>query len=171
MNHGKTDSHAMSIAFPIIRDLMSHNPDVPANPRPKATLESEPDFSDLSGRLRHSIRQSKSNPNKIEIATGITRQALYAVLQGKTKALSYPVLRALSKHLGVRPEWLADGRMPMHPAPELKDDDEIQLVKDFRGMSLQHQRDLADIAHRWAEEDESRPAGSRPFLRVRTPKQ
>jgi transcriptional regulator with XRE-family HTH domain len=171
MNHGKTDSHAMSIAFPIIRDLMSHNPDVPATPRQKVTLESDPDFSDLSGRLRYAIKLAKSNPNQIEIATGITRQALYAVLQGKTKALSYPVLRALSKHLGVRPEWLADGRMPMHPAPELKDDDEIQLVKDFRGMSLQHQRDLADIAHRWAEEDESRPAGSRPFLRVRTPKQ
>jgi transcriptional regulator with XRE-family HTH domain len=161
----------MSIAFPIIVSPESHNPDMPARQRQPLTEHTHPDLSDLAGRLRHAINLARSNPNKIEVGTGITRQALYAVLQGKTKALSYPVLRGLSKHLGVRPEWLADGRMPMHPAPELKDDDEIQLVKDFRLMSLQHQRDLADIAHRWAEEDEDRPAGSRPFLRVRTPKQ
>jgi transcriptional regulator with XRE-family HTH domain len=151
--------------------LRSHNPDMPAPPRQKMTLDRTPDLSDLGGRLRHAINLSGSNPNKIEVATGITRQALYAVLQGKTKTLSYPVLRALSKNLGVRPEWLADGRMPMHPAPELKDDDEIALVHAFRAMSLQHQRDLSDIALRWAEEDESRPAGSKPFLRIRTPKQ
>jgi transcriptional regulator with XRE-family HTH domain len=161
----------MSIAFPIPGAVSSHNPDMPARPRQRVTIDHNPDLSDLAGRLRHAINLAGSNPNKIEVSTGITRQALYAVLQGKTKALSYPVLRALSKHLGVRPEWLADGRMPMQPAPELKDDDEIQLVQAFRTMSLQHQRDLADIANRWAEEDESRPAGDRPFLRIRAPKQ
>lgn len=161
----------MSIAFPIFVLAQSHNPDMPNRQRQRVTTDNNPDLSDLAGRLRHAINLAGSNPNRIEVSTGITRQALYAVLQGKTKALSYPVLRALSKHLGVRPEWLADGRMPMHPAPELKDDDEIALVHAFRAMSLQHQRDLADIAQRWAEEDESRPAGDRPFLRIRAPKQ
>jgi transcriptional regulator with XRE-family HTH domain len=126
----------MSIAFPIPGAVSSHNPDMPARPRQRVTIDHNPDLSDLAGRLRHAINLAGSNPNKIEVSTGITRQALYAVLQGKTKALSYPVLRALSKHLGVRPEWLADGRMPMQPAPELKDDDEIQLVQAFRTMFI-----------------------------------
>lgn len=161
----------MSIALPMIFMGLSHNPDMPAKPRSPVTIDNDPDLSDLAGRLRHAINLAGSNPNQIEVNTGITRQAIYAVLKGTTKALSYPVLRALSKHLGVRPEWLADGRMPMRPAPELKDDDEIALVHAFRAMSLQHQRDLAAIAQRWAEEDESGPGQHPPFLRIRPPRQ
>ena len=125
----------------------------------------------MAGRLSFVLDQKKTNPNKVELATGIQRQTLYAVIRGQTKTLTYPILKALSKHLGIRSEWLAEGKMPMYPAPELKDDDEIQLVHDFREMSPSHQRDIAEIARRWAEEDGGEPSPSRQFYPRRPPKQ
>jgi transcriptional regulator with XRE-family HTH domain len=131
----------------------------------------EADSSSLAGRLRYAMMQRNTNPNKIELSTGIPRQTFYAVLRGQTQNFTYDVLARVSKYLGVRPEWLARGDMPINPAPQLKDDDEIQLVYDFRGMSPQHQRDLAEIARRWADEDGEHPSPSRPFYPRRPPKQ
>lgn len=122
----------------------------------------------LAGRLALAMElRGKTNPSQIETATGITRQALYRVLDGKTEKLTWVILVKLADHLGVRPEWLQDGVLPMHKVPELKDDEEIRLIDDFRHMSPHHQRDLADIARRWAEEDYAEES-SRPF--IRTPK-
>jgi hypothetical protein len=130
----------------------------------------EHDLSTLDGRLRYAMEERRTNPNQIELSTGIPRQTFYAVLRGQTQAFTYDILARVSKHLGVRPEWLARGDMPIHPAPQLKDDEEIQLIHDFRGMSAQHQRDLAKLARSWAEEDDG-PTPSRPFYPPKSPRQ
>jgi transcriptional regulator with XRE-family HTH domain len=115
----------------------------------------------LADRLRYAMDFRKTNPNQIEVATGIKRQTLYAVLKGETENFTWVKLIALSEHLGVRTEWLARGEWPMYPMPTLEES-EVQLVHDFRQLSPGHQRDLADIAHRWAEEDDEEPIkGSR----------
>lgn len=107
----------------------------------------------LADRLRYAMDLRKTNPNQIELATGIARQTLYAVLKGDTENFTWVKLTAVSGHLGVRSEWLARGEWPMYPMPSLEEG-EIQLIYDFRHLSPGHQRDLADIAHRWAEEDD-----------------
>lgn len=122
----------------------------------------------LAARLRKAMTLKAVNANQVEIATGITRQAIYLMLKGTTEKPSWPVLVKLCEYLGVRPEWLADGELPMYPAPVL-DDDEIQLIEDYRTMSRPHQKDIRDIATRWAEEDAESPSKGRPF-RVRPPK-
>lgn len=103
------------------------------------------------------------NPNRIEVKTNgaVTRQAIYAMLSGATGKPTWDKLVLLCAQLGVRPEWLAEGELPMHPAPHL-DDEEIALVQAFKEMSHAHQRDLTEIARRWAEED-SDDRGSTPF--------
>jgi predicted XRE-type DNA-binding protein len=116
----------------------------------------------LVGRLKQAMRLRDMNPNRIEIATGIKRQTLYAVLRGQTQNFSWPKLVQLSECLGVRPEWLADGGLPMYPPPTL-DDDEIQLIQDYRDMAESHQKDLAEIARRWAQEDGAPPSRGSPF--------
>lgn len=121
------------------------------------------DLATLAGRLNYAMDLRNTNPNKIELSTGIRRQTLYAVQRGKTQIFTYEVLLQITSHLGVRPDWLAKGQMPIHPPPELKDDDEIQLIHDFRDMTPAHQRDLAKIARDWAEEDGGEPNAGRPF--------
>jgi transcriptional regulator with XRE-family HTH domain len=118
----------------------------------------------LPERLKRAMTLRGTNPNRVEVSTGITRQTLYAVLRGNTKNFSWPLLVKVSNHLGIRPEWLAEGKLPMFPPPTL-DDSEIQLIQDFREMSEGHQKDLSDIARRWADED-GPPSRGNPFRRV-----
>jgi hypothetical protein len=151
----------MSIAFTTGKRGVRHTRKVGIKQIKPHAHDSE--LKTLSERLRFAIVQRGTNPNRIERTTGITRQTLYAALQGKTKAFEWPTLETISSHLGVSPDWLAEGRLPMHPAPELKEDDEIQLVYDFRAMSDTHRRDLAEIASRWAEEDGHSSSKSNSF--------
>lgn len=146
------------------------------NPRMgKSAVESktEGNLSTLAGRLAFALTQKDSNPNKVETAVGVKRQTLYAVLAGRTQILTWDVLTKIADNLGVRPEWLQEGQMPIHPVPELKEEEEIQLIYDFREMSVYHKRDLAEIAKRWAEEDADKPHKGRPFQSYtsKTPKQ
>lgn len=129
------------------------------------------DLSTLSGRLAFALLGKDSNPNQVETATGVKRQTLYAVLAGRTQILTWDVLTKIAENLGVRPEWLQEGQMPIHPVPELRDEEEIQLIYDFREMSHYHRRDLADIAKRWAEEDSDKPHKGRPFQHPKAQKQ
>lgn len=116
----------------------------------------------LVGRLKQAMRLRDMNPNRIEVMTGIKRQTLYAALKGQTQNFSWPKLVQLSECLGVRPEWLAEGALPMYPPPIL-DDGEIQLIQDYRDMSESHQKDLVEIARRWASEDGAPPSRGSPF--------
>ena len=139
------------------------------------TTKNEPDgeieTGGLAGRLQLAMELRRKNPNQIANATGVTRQTLYAVLGGRTKNFSYPVLSAVAKELNIRAEWLARGELPMLPVKTLKDDEEIQLIENFRRMSPLHARDLADIAQRWAEEDQAGELGyARPFHHPKPPK-
>jgi transcriptional regulator with XRE-family HTH domain len=131
----------------------------------------KPDPGTLRGRLALAIEIRKGmNPNRLADATGMSRQAVYRVLDGKTRKLLWDTAVLYATELGVRPEWLQDGVLPMLPAPVLKDDDEIRLVEDFRHMSPAHQRDLAEIARRWAEEDgDGDTPHHHPFLRASKP--
>lgn len=167
--NGKRYSHAMSSPLTAVCIRVMHNPRM--SKKTTGELGREPDLTTLASRLRFAMDQRGTNPNAIESSTGITRQTLYAVLNGATKNFTFDVLERVAAHLGVRHEWLAKGEMPIHPAPELKDDDEIQLVYDFRDMSPSHQRDLADIARRWAEEDGSPQSPTRPFHHPKLPRQ
>lgn len=45
----------------------------------------------------------------------------------------------------------------MQPTPILSDK-ELALVEHFRAMSRSHQKDLCDIAERWADEDDGDPS-------------
>jgi len=146
-----------------------HNP--PMTRKDGAHRGDEIEAASLADRLQQAMDRKGSNPNRIEVATGIPRQTLYAALRGQTRNFTYEKLVVVSEHLGVRPEWLARGEAPMCPTPELKDEDEIQLIRDFRDMSPSHQRDLAEIARRWADEDTHDPTGNRPFYHPKPPKQ
>lgn len=148
-----------------------HNPRMRKIAGAVRAQEQEHDLTSLEGRLRFAMAQRGTNPNQIELSTGIPRQTFYAVLRGQTQNFTFDVLARVAKHLGVRHEWLARGDMPIHPAPQLKDDDEIQLIHDFRDMSPSHQRDLAEIARRWADEDGAAPSRGRPFYPAKPPKQ
>jgi hypothetical protein len=161
----------MSSALTTAGIRVMHNPRMKKTGGAAQRFEADVEAASLAGRLKFAMSQRGTNPNKIELSTGIPRQTFYAVLRGQTQNFTYEVLTRVAKHLGVRSEWLARGEMPIHPAPTLKDEDEIQLVYDFRGMSPQHQRDLADIARRWADEDGTEPSPSRPFYPSRTRKQ
>lgn len=112
------------------------------------------ELSTFAERLQQAIDRKKTNPNQIEVRVGITRQAIYAMLKGTTANPTLPNLSKLCEFLGVRQDWLANGELPMFPAPAL-DDEEIDLVDSFRQLSPQHQRDIAEIVKRWAEEDSS----------------
>jgi transcriptional regulator with XRE-family HTH domain len=129
-----------------------------------------PDPGTLQGRLQLAmyLKDRKMNANKLALATGLSRQAIRLVLKGVTQKLLWETAVIYATELGVRPRWLQDGELPMYPAPELKDDEEIRLIDDFRHMSLSHQRDLAEIARRWAEEDGDDPS-PRPFGRETKP--
>lgn len=132
----------------------------------KKAIAHDDDLSTLGGRLAFLFRIRKTNPNRIEVSTGITRQAIGLMLKGTTGKPSWPVLVKLSDHLGVRPEWLADGEEPMVRAATVNDDAEARLLRDFREMSAGHKRDLTDIARRWAEEDaDPRPDSPRHNVR------
>lgn len=81
------------------------------------------------------------------------------MLSGRTGKPTWDKLVLLCAFLGVRPEWLADGELPMTPAP-LLDDTETELIQAYRRMSAGHQRDAAEILKRWAEEDSENPRAS-----------
>lgn len=128
------------------------------------------DTGTLKGRLELAMELARTNASKIETMLGIKRQTLYRVLSGKTQVMTWDVASRLAEHLGIRAKWLQDGERPMHPVPELKDDDEVQLIESFRHMSPSHQRDLAEIAKRWAEEDDDdRDHSSNPYRRMGKP--
>jgi hypothetical protein len=117
----------------------------------------------LAGRLRLAMEaKNRMNANQLAIATGFTRQQVGKVLNGVTKKLLWDTAVIYAGVLGIRPDWLQDGELPMYPIPRLKSDEEIRLIEDFRHMSPSHQRDLAEIAQRWAEEDNDGP-NSHPF--------
>lgn len=125
------------------------------------------DTGTLSGRLKLAMYlKGDTNPSQIETAIGIPRQTLYAALSGKTEKFTWDILMPLSDHLGVRHKWLQDGELPMYPSPQLSDPEEIQLVDNYRHMSPSHQRDLAEIARRWADEDDPDDNPTRPFLSI-----
>jgi transcriptional regulator with XRE-family HTH domain len=149
----------------------SHNQQMRKMAAAARRTDGEVEFSSLSGRLRYALAQRGTNPNRIELSTGIPRQTFYAVLKGQTQNFTYEVLARVSEFLGVRPEWLAKGEMPIHPAPDLKDDEEIQLIYDFRGMSPSHKRDLVEIARKWADDDDEAPSKGRPFHHPKPPRQ
>lgn len=107
------------------------------------------------------------NANQIQVVMAsagyhLPRQTIGNMLRGRTKVPRWDKLVQISAYLGVRPEWLADGVLPMYPVPTL-DEAEMALVQSFRALSSQHQRDLCDIAERWAEtdDDESRSSATR----------
>lgn len=128
----------------------------------RTELRTKSEANTLAGRLKEALRLNGTNPNQVEVKTGIARQTLYAILRGQTQTLSWPILVQLCAHLGVRPEWMAEGKLPMYPTPAL-DDEEIQLIHDYREMSMGHRRDLIDIARRWADEDAVTPSAASPF--------
>lgn len=154
----------MSIPFGTPRNRVVHNRGMGAKTVKSDASHIEDHDVSLASRLKRALTLRGTNPNRVEIATGITRQTLYAVLNGQTENISRPILVKLCDHLGVRPEWMADGELPMNPAPALNDE-EIQLIEDFKHMSPSHQRDLCEIASRWAEEDDVTPSRSRPYPR------
>lgn len=128
------------------------------------------DLSTFAGRLAFAIRKKGTNANQIEVKTGMARQTVYLLLQGKSAKPTWPILVKLCDHLGVRPEWLAEGDEPMKPVPKL-DEAEVALIESYRALSDAHQKDLRDIADRWASEDDSSPS-TRGFSRSpRVPKQ
>jgi transcriptional regulator with XRE-family HTH domain len=114
------------------------------------------ELSTFAARLAFAIRKRKTNANRIELATGMARQTVYLLLAGKTAKPSWPTLVKLCDHLGVRPEWLAEGDEPMAPNPIL-DDVEMRLIESYRAMSHSHQKDLRTIADQWANEDDADP--------------
>jgi transcriptional regulator with XRE-family HTH domain len=127
-------------------------------------------------RLKEAMARTGVNANQMSVAMAklgyhLPRQTIGNMLRGRTKMPRWDKLVLISGYLGVRPEWLADGVLPMEPAPFL-DDSERKLVEAFRRMSPQHRGDLEDIAERWAEADGSPPDPSRPHLYdPRAPKQ
>lgn len=133
--------------------------------------EERPDTGTLAGRLALAMElKGRMNANQLAERTGKTRQAVGKVLNGKTQQLYWDTAVEYATELGVRPEWLQKGILPMYPAPELKDDEEIKLIEDFRHMSASHQRDLVEIARRWAEEDDGDDTPTQhPFHRAPKP--
>lgn len=124
------------------------------------------DDSSFPLRLRKAMKVKGVNANQISVAMSkmgyhLPRQTIGNMLRGRTKMPRWDKLVLISGILGVRPEWLADGVLPMAPAPFL-DENERQLVEAFRKMSATHQVDLADIALRWAEADGDAPDPHRP---------
>jgi hypothetical protein len=159
--NGNRVSQRLSNTFRTGASKVIHNPRVGK----KQVVAHESTETTLAERLQAamSLRGIPTNPNKIETATGITRQTLYAVRDGKTQKLLWETCVKLAAYLGVRPEWLNDGELPMHPVPKLEDDDEIQLIEHYRHLSPSHQKDIRAIAERWAEEDDPHPSKTRPF--------
>jgi DNA-binding XRE family transcriptional regulator len=149
----------MSNAFCTITVKDIHNPLVGK----KQIVAHEETIDTLAERLEAAMAARGTNPNKVANAVGIERQTLYAVASGKTQKLLWETCVKVAAHLGIRPEWLNDGELPMHPAPKLRDDDEIQLIENYRHLSDAHRKDLRDFAAKWAEEDDPTPSKSRPF--------
>lgn len=154
-----TPSQAPSIAMTTPAAPLIHN----FGMRPSAGTRPDGSAS-FAHRLREALERKGVNPNQIEVELekrGIrfARQTIYAMLSGSTGKPTWDKLVLLCEVLGVRPEWLAEGELPMHPAPVL-DDAEIQLIQNFRAMSHPHKRDLADIAERWADGDTEDPKPS-----------
>lgn len=132
----------------------------------RMTSEGHDDDSSFPQRLRKAMKVKGVNANQISVAMSkmgyhLPRQTIGNMLRGRTKMPRWDKLVLISGNLGVRPEWLADGVLPMEPAPFL-DENERQLVDAFRRMSATHQIDLADIAQRWAEADGDVPGPHRP---------
>lgn len=129
-------------------------------------LDRAEDLKTLAGRLQYGFDLRGTNANQVAEAIGITRQTFYAVLSGKTKNLSWPYAVKTCAHLGLRPEWLTTGELPMFPLPTL-DDAEAQLIQDYRVMSEGHQKDLTALARSWADDDgDSQPSKGSPFRRI-----
>lgn len=127
-------------------------------PMKKDDAPQQPDLSTLSARLtyamQHNSKYPNTNPNQIEVATGIKRQTLYFVQIGKTKSFSGPVVAQLCDHLGIRSDWLTKGDEPMNATPPL-DEKELALIARFRKLSRAHQVDIQTIAERWSEDDDN----------------
>lgn len=159
--NGKTSVHAMSIALTANLSRVMHNPGMAKS----ITDDTGGHFPTLVSRLEHAMKLRGTNPNQIAESTGVARQTLYAVLNGPTQNFTWPVLYKICRYLGVNPRWMAEGEMPIEPVSEIRDDEEHRLLLAFRRMSMSHQRDLFDIAARWAEEDTDGAGNGRPFDR------
>lgn len=165
--HGNGRCRKMSTAATAAPATLIHNPAMRGQKH-----EAESTFP---GRLREAMERKSINANQIQVAMAragfhLPRQTIGNMLRGRTKVPRWDKLVIISAFLGVRPEWLADGVLPMIPTPTL-DESELQLVQAFRALSQQHRRDLCDIAERWAETDAEAPGPSRGRYDPRAPKQ
>lgn len=128
------------------------------------------DLSTMAGRLSFAMSRrgpKGTNPNQIEARTGVFRQTLYQILAGVNANLSSPNLVKVCDDLGIRPQWLTDGDEPMIAQPILKEE-EIDLVVHYRQLSHTHQKDILDLAEKWAGDDDDGD-GNRPGTRSPPP--
>lgn len=79
---------------------------------PVLTLVNMAKLVDLAERLKDAMRVADVKPSELASICGTSRAAVTKWLKGETKELKADNLAAVAKRLGVREEWLSNGRLP-----------------------------------------------------------
>lgn len=74
----------------------------------------------LKDRLKQAMEEAGVKAPWLIKELGVTKATVYWWLDGTIKELSGDNLLKVAKVLGVKPEWLGEGRGPMRDAPEEK---------------------------------------------------
>lgn len=116
----------------------------------------------LGQSLALAMKQRGMKAPTLAAKAGITRQAIYGLIKGRTKNPESALISALCEELFIRPEWLLREKGAMYPTPELTDD-ESTLVYAFRDLDDKGKRQLLRVATSMAQDSEGMPSRSNPF--------
>ncbi len=96
----------------------------------------------------------------------VERQTVYYWLNGTTKNIETVTLLRVSEALGVRPEWLLNGALPIY-APPVPTEDEAQIIGFYRRMKSTDQEVFMKMARTLAGDSNEPPTRDDPFPRAR----
>ena len=116
----------------------------------------------LGQRLGLAMNQRGMKAPTLAARAGITRQAIYGLIKGRTKNPESALITAICEELLIRSEWLLKEKGSMYPTPELTDE-ESTLIYSFRELDDKGKRQLLRIAASMAQDSESVPSRSKPF--------
>jgi transcriptional regulator with XRE-family HTH domain len=105
------------------------------------------DNLDFSRVLRDILARRGLSAGDLARATGLSRQAIYQILNGKTRSPKRSTLDKMSAFLGIPPGQLLRGELPEDTPEFLRPDDEIlEQIPDVIGSELEAviERELPD---------------------------
>ena len=79
------------------------------------------------------IRNSGKTVKETALSCGLPEQSLYTLISAKTDRISLSVLKKLSDHFGIRPEYFMDPA-PDDPPVELSSDERV-LIQSYRAFN------------------------------------